>query len=76
VSVRVVAALRALASIVCGGVCEQTLCEVHDFDLITRWTLSSDGQVFAFSREDNIVVYLVSAKVGCPCWLCCCARRS
>jgi hypothetical protein len=46
--------------------------ERHDFDEITKWTLSLDGSVFAFSREDGVNVYLVSPQVcGCCMQWCC-----
>ena len=42
----------------------QLLCELHEYDFITRWTLSDDKRVFAFSRDDGVVVYLVSPHVS------------
>jgi hypothetical protein len=50
---------------VCVGDCRQLLNERHEFDVITKWTLSLDGTVFAFSRDDGVIVYLVSPQVCC-----------
>ena len=41
----------------------QLLNERHEFDVITKWTLSLDGTVFAFSRDDGVIIYLVSPQV-------------
>jgi hypothetical protein len=39
---------------------------MHEFGTIVRWTLSDDKRVFAFSRDDGVVVYIVSKAVSVP----------
>ncbi len=45
----------------------QLLFERHEFDVITKWTISADSTVFAFSRDDGVIVYLVSPEVKAAC---------
>lgn len=35
--------------------------QTHEYGQITKWTVSRDGKVFAYSLEDAAIVYLVSA---------------
>ncbi len=35
--------------------------QTHEYGQITKWTVSRDGNVFAYSLEDAAIVYLVSA---------------
>ena len=32
----------------------------HSYEVITKWTVSKDGRIFAFCVEDDVIVYLVT----------------
>lgn len=48
----------------CGCVCAQLHYESHEYENITKWTVSRDGKIFAFSVDEDVIVYLVTEQAG------------
>jgi hypothetical protein len=38
--------------------------EAHEYEVITRWTVSRDGRIFAFSVDEDVIVYLVTEQAA------------
>ena len=36
----------------------------HGYDVITKWTVSKDGKVFAFCVDEEVIVYLVTLQAA------------